>query len=123
MRRSPTPRREAAEGRKLAPAAPAEETDEMPPWAFHDERARRAARARVANTRRRAIDPTTCDRDYSAAEVEFMRAMQEYKERSGRMFPTWSEVLEVLQDLGYEKAQLTATDIVGGEPAQGHHPR
>ncbi|WP_390677818.1 hypothetical protein [Aquisphaera giovannonii] len=95
----------------------------MPPWAFHDERARRAARARVANTRRRAIDPTTCDRDYSAAEVEFMRAMQEYKERSGRMFPTWSEVLEVLQDLGYEKAQLTATDIVGGEPAQGHHPR
>jgi hypothetical protein len=29
--------------------------------------------------------------------------MEEYKRRSGRMFPTWSEVLEVLQGLGYEK--------------------
>jgi hypothetical protein len=29
--------------------------------------------------------------------------MNEYKQRSGRMFPTWSEVLEVLRGLGYEK--------------------
>lgn len=32
-----------------------------------------------------------------------MQAMQEYKRRSGRMFPTWSEVLEVLGSLGYRK--------------------
>ena len=32
-----------------------------------------------------------------------MEAMQEYKRSSGRMFPTWSEVLEVLQGLGYAK--------------------
>ena len=32
-----------------------------------------------------------------------MLAMNEYKRSSGRMFPTWSEVLEVLQGLGYEK--------------------
>jgi hypothetical protein len=37
-------------------------------------------------------------------EREFMEAMQAYKLRSGRMFPTWSEVLEVLRSLGYEKA-------------------
>jgi hypothetical protein len=49
------------------------------------------------------VDPTTCERDYKQAELEFMRAMQEYKRRSGRMFPTWSEVLEVLKSLGYEK--------------------
>ena len=36
-------------------------------------------------------------------EEDFMTAMQEYKKASGRMFPTWSEVLEVLRDLGYEK--------------------
>ena len=30
--------------------------------------------------------------------------MQEYQQRSGRMFPTWSEALEVLVALGYEKA-------------------
>jgi len=35
--------------------------------------------------------------------MEFMHAMQEYKKSSGRMFPTWSEVLEVLIALGYEK--------------------
>ncbi len=32
-----------------------------------------------------------------------MMAMNDYKKRSGRMFPTWSEVLEVLRTLGYEK--------------------
>lgn len=53
--------------------------------------------------RRRHIDPTTCERDYSQDELEFMRAMDDYKCRSGRMFPTCSEVLEVIRDLGYVK--------------------
>ena len=53
--------------------------------------------------RRRQIDPTTCERDYDDEEVEFMRAMDEYKRRAGRQFPTWSEVLEVLRSLGYRK--------------------
>ena len=35
-----------------------------------------------------------------------MQAMQEYKQSSGRMFPTWSEVLEVLQGLGLSEARL-----------------
>ena len=65
----------------------------------------RAATARNASGRRRFVDPTTCDRDYTIAEREFMQAMQDYKQRSGRMFPTWSEVLEVLQALGYEKPE------------------
>ncbi|QEH32911.1 hypothetical protein OJF2_13960 [Aquisphaera giovannonii] len=106
------PARDAAEGRELAPAPSAGETDQMPPSAFHDQLARdqanRAGRARDAGARRRSIDPTTCDSDYSAAETEFMQAMAEYKERSGRMFPTWSEVLEVLQGLGYAKVELPA---------------
>ncbi len=34
-----------------------------------------------------------------------MRAMDEYKRRSGRQFPTWSEVLEVLHSLGYRKVE------------------
>ena len=53
--------------------------------------------------RRRQIDPTTCERDYTADEIEFMNAMNEYKRRSGRQFPTWSEVLEVVRSLGYRK--------------------
>jgi hypothetical protein len=63
----------------------------------------RAAEARQESGRRRFVDPTTCERDYSQAEIEFMKAMQEYKKQSGRMFPTWSEVLEVLCGMGYEK--------------------
>jgi hypothetical protein len=36
--------------------------------------------------------------------------MDDYKRRSGRQFPTWSEVLEVLRDLGYRKvAEPTTT--------------
>ncbi len=53
--------------------------------------------------RRRQIDPTTCERDYSDREVEFMNAMNLYKRRSGRQFPTWSEVLEVIHSLGYRQ--------------------
>jgi hypothetical protein len=65
--------------------------------------ATRAAMARHVSGRRQFVDPTTCERDYSKAELEFMQAMHEYKQRSGRMFPTWSEVLEVLRSLGYQK--------------------
>ena len=73
----------------------------------------KAAQARHASGRRRFVDPATCERDYSLAEMEFMQAMQDYKYPSGRMFPTWSEVLEVLRSLGYEKPEDTST--AGGE--------
>ena len=53
--------------------------------------------------RRRQIDPTTCERDYSDEEVAFMNALDEYKRKNGRMFPTCSEVLEVIRGLGYVK--------------------
>ena len=84
--------------------ATAATADSRPGWnTSKTDRSRRAAAARKASNRRRQIDPTTTDRDYSAEELEFMQAMQLYKEWSGRMFPTWSEVLEVLQGLGYSK--------------------
>jgi hypothetical protein len=74
------------------------------------EQATRAANARQLSGRRRFVDPTTCEREYSEAEMEFMMAMNEYKRRSGRMFPTWSEVLEVLRALGYEKIEGVVPD-------------
>jgi hypothetical protein len=81
--------------------------------------ATRASQARSLTGRRRLVDPTTCERDYTAAEREFMQAMQEYKRKSGRMFPTWSEVLEVLQALGYEKAADPAGLLARGRGAGG----
>ncbi len=53
--------------------------------------------------RRRQIDPTTCEREYSDPEIEFMQALDEYKRLSGRMFPTCSEILEVLHKMGYRQ--------------------
>ena len=50
------------------------------------------------------MDPITCDVDYSAAQLEFMMAMQAYKQDHCRPHPTCNEVLEVLTALGYEKA-------------------
>ena len=64
---------------------------------------RRAIQRRKKVNRRRQIDPTTCERDYTSEEVEFMNALDDYKRTSGRMFPTCSEVLEVLRGLGYSK--------------------
>lgn len=67
------------------------------------------SRERRRLDRRRQIDPTTCERDYSDLEVEFMRAMDDYKRKSGRPFPTWSEVLEVVYSLGYRKVEAEST--------------
>jgi len=51
----------------------------------------------------RGVNPATCEREYSTDEVEFMQAIQAFKQRSGRPFPTWSEVLAVAKSLGYRK--------------------
>jgi hypothetical protein len=86
------------------------------------EQATRAANARQVSGRRRFVDPTTSERNYSEAEMEFMLAMNEYKRSSGRMFPTWSEVLEVLQGLGYQKVdeqELTEVQSVVDEDETG----
>jgi len=64
---------------------------------------RRSGRDRRKGERRRMVDPTTCERDYTAEEVEFMNAMDRYRREANRPFPTWSEVLEVLKSLGYRK--------------------
>jgi hypothetical protein len=72
---------------------------------------RRQLERREKVNRRRQIDPTTCERDYSADEVEFMNALDEYKRRNGRMFPTCSEILEVVRSLGYIKPNASPLDV------------
>ena len=67
-------------------------------------------RAKV--NRRRQIDPTTCERDYTDHEVEFMNALDDYKRTSGRMFPTCSEILEVIRGLGYVRAPQSSASAL-----------
>jgi len=64
--------------------------------------------------RRRQVDPTTCEKEYSDEEREFMIAIEEYKRRFNRPFPTWTEVLEVIRALGY--AKLDADDLSDEQP-------
>lgn len=64
--------------------------------------------------RRRQIDPTTCERDYTQEEIEFMQALDEYKRVNGRMFPTCSEILEVIRSLGYVRVGTDGA-VAGGE--------
>lgn len=73
----------------------------MPAAASSSASARITAFKGPKSLRRRHIDPTTCERDYAPEEVEFMRALETYKRSSGRMFPTCSEILEVVHSLGY----------------------
>ena len=80
---------------------------------------RRQLERRVKVNRRRQIDPTTCERDYSGDEIEFMQALEQYKRTSGRMFPTCSEILEVIRDLGYQRISggelLAAKNVIAGD--------
>ena len=66
------------------------------------EQVRRAA-TRDSRGTGRFVDPTTCEKDHTENEMEFISAMQRYQQTSGRKFPTWSEVLEVVTTLGYQK--------------------
>jgi hypothetical protein len=71
--------------------------------------------------RRRQVDPTTCERDYTDDEIDFMKAMDQYKRDNRRPFPTWSEVLEVLRALGYRKvaAPTALPGLAPSVPAKG----
>ncbi len=83
-----------------------------------DQEAKATNAPRPKKQRRRHIDPTTCERDYNDDEIEFMRAIDDYKHDSGRMFPTCSEVLEVIRGLGYVRmtdGQTGELQVVGFE--------
>ncbi|MEM7455517.1 MAG: hypothetical protein AAF456_14285 [Planctomycetota bacterium] len=87
---------------------------------------RRSAEKTVSNDRRKAhrrrqIDPTTCEREYNDREIEFMQAMDEYKRLSGRMFPTCSEILEVLHNLGYRQIAEQKEIYNPDQPANGEN--
>ncbi len=73
--------------------------------------------------RRRQIDPTTCERDYTQDEIEFMQALDAYKRANGRMFPTCSEILEVVRNLGYVKfgpdAEFAADEVQAQDNIEG----
>lgn len=54
--------------------------------------------------RRRSNDRRTAEEgQMSDEQFEFLMAIDEYKKKNSRPFPTWTEVLEVIKALGYRK--------------------
>lgn len=41
--------------------------------------------------------------ELGSEELEFINAINAHKQRTGRAFPTWSEVLRIVRALGYQK--------------------
>lgn len=41
--------------------------------------------------------------DYTQEELDFLKAIDEYKRKNNRPFPTWREVLRVFLGLGYQR--------------------
>ena len=64
--------------------------------------------------RRRGDDRKSAEEgEMSQEQFEFLMAIDEYKRKNARPFPTWTEVLEVIKALGYRKVaepqQITKT--------------
>ena len=87
--------------------------------ASHDRRVRpdrrNGADRRAAPDRRRAFrriedqeafQKRVEEGDLTLEEIEFVRAVDRYKRKFNRPFPTWSEVLAILKELGYTKDSL-----------------
>jgi hypothetical protein len=63
------------------------------------------------NTLRRVEDQETFQKrveegDLTLDEIEFVRAVDKYKRKYNRQFPTWSEILAIVKELGYTKDSL-----------------
>lgn len=61
---------------------------------------RRGAGIRLPEERRSAEEG-----EMTAEQFEFVMAIETYKKVNKKLFPTWTEVLEVIQQLGYEKVR------------------
>jgi hypothetical protein len=61
---------------------------------------RRGPGRRLSDERRSAEEG-----EMTAEQFEFVMAIQTYKKVNNRMYPTWTEVLEVIHQLGYRKVE------------------
>jgi hypothetical protein len=59
---------------------------------------RRGPGRRLTNDRKSAEEGHMSDEQF-----EFLMAIEEYKKKNTRPFPTWTEVLEVIKALGYRR--------------------
>ncbi len=75
---------------------------------------RRGPGVRLSDTRKAAEEG-----QMSEEQFEFLMAIDEYKRKNSRPFPTWTEVLEVIKALGYRRvAEPQKLDKAQDQPQQ-----
>lgn len=62
-------------------------------------------RRRGAGIRRKEERRSAEEGEMTAEQFEFVMAIETYKKVNKRLFPTWTEVLDVITKLGYRKVQ------------------
>jgi hypothetical protein len=103
-RQSVLDRRSGADRRQMS----AEESDYTGPErrTGADRRAATGLERRRGPGRRRSDDRRSAEEgEMSAEQFEFVMAIETYKKVNKRLYPTWTEVLEVIHQLGYRKVE------------------
>lgn len=59
----------------------------------------------------------------SAAAAELAQAIEQYRRESGRVFPTWNEVLEIISSLGVRTHESHSNSVQGGRTERRREPR
>ncbi|MGA3067306.1 MAG: hypothetical protein ABSF29_10710 [Tepidisphaeraceae bacterium] len=62
--------------------------------------------------RRRSDDRRAAEEgEMTGQQFEFVMAIETYKKVNKRLYPTWTEILEVIQQLGYRKVMHRTVDL------------
>ncbi len=93
----------------VVPTPPVDRRDRSDRRATEDRRKRRISvpvERRAGGDRRNQVDrrdPAKRAGNYDLDDetIEFIGAVNRFKAESGRSFPTWSEVLQIVRELGY----------------------
>ncbi|MEM8875968.1 MAG: hypothetical protein AAGD32_17115 [Planctomycetota bacterium] len=81
-------------------------------------------RRRGAGIRREEDRRSAEEGEMTAEQYEFIRAIETYKKVNKKLFPTWTEVLEVMEQLGYRKVEARSIDLPGvPDPLAGENTR
>jgi hypothetical protein len=79
---------------------------------------RRGPGRRLSDERKAAEEGRMSDEQF-----EFLLAIDEYKRKNARPFPTWTEVLEVIKALGYRRvAEPQSLEQLAHEPEETTAP-
>jgi hypothetical protein len=67
--------------------------------------------------RRRSDDRKAAEEgEMTGEQFEFVMAIETYKKVNKRMYPTWTEILEIVRQLGYKKVEARSIKLDVPEP-------